>query len=151
MNIVDVDLKECKELLKQGFDRNVCKFKILFAHEEEIDIHIATTKYIYRIFVNRKIETSTARGKFNIEFGQDDLWCNIYTLPYRCSNEIRMHNTSIQNSLNSLRTHSRLYKMKIVDTNQCSYCETEIETMQHLLFDCTKANSIWDTFKWRNH
>ena len=49
------------------------------------------------------------------------------------------------------RLYKRLYKMKLVDTESCSFCGTEAETVEHLFTECNHACSFWEEFlKWWN-
>ena len=45
---------------------------------------------------------------------------------------------------NILFTNSRLYKMKIVETDRCTLCKTELETVPHLLYECTHTQDLWN-------
>ena len=48
-----------------------------------------------------------------------------------------------------LVTNKSLYEWKIKEHNLCSFCNLEIETIYHLLWDCTITQKLWrDIFKW---
>ena len=48
-----------------------------------------------------------------------------------------------------LVTNKSLYDWKLKDTNICTFCESHIETIVHLLWDCTKVQSFWkEVFDW---
>ena len=34
-------------------------------------------------------------------------------------------------------------KKKVVDSDRCTFCKTEKETMSHLLWDCTYTETFW--------
>ena len=46
-----------------------------------------------------------------------------------------------------LVTNRFLYKTKRKETDKCSYCNTESESISHLLFSCEKVNEFWKTLK----
>ena len=46
-----------------------------------------------------------------------------------------------------LVTNSFLFKIKKKDTNRCSYCNQEAESITHLLFYCGKVVEFWKNFK----
>ena len=46
-----------------------------------------------------------------------------------------------------LVTNSFLFKIKKKDTNQCSYCNQEAESIIHLLFYCGKVVEFWKNYK----
>ena len=48
-----------------------------------------------------------------------------------------------------LVTNKTLYDWKMKDTNRCSFCDSEIETLYHLLWGCTIVAKLWsDLFQW---
>lgn len=46
-----------------------------------------------------------------------------------------------------LPTLDRLSRWGIVTRTQCYCCESRVETMDHLFFDCTRVICIWDAIK----
>ena len=50
-----------------------------------------------------------------------------------------------------LVTNKSLYEWHLKDTNLCSFCGSQTETIVHLLWDCTVVQSLWKAvFKWIN-
>ena len=41
-----------------------------------------------------------------------------------------------------IATKRELVKMKILDDEKCCFC-SEVKTLEHLLYKCEKANSLW--------
>ena len=49
----------------------------------------------------------------------------------------------------SLVTNKSLYEWKLKDTNLCSFCENQEETIYHLLWGCTMVQTLWKAvFDW---
>ena len=44
-------------------------------------------------------------------------------------------------------TNVRLYKMKIINSDVCSFCSKFPETIKHLFFDCEFIKPIWTEFE----
>ena len=42
-----------------------------------------------------------------------------------------------------LTTIDYLYKRKVIDSDRCTFCKTEKETISHLLWDCTYSETFW--------
>ena len=42
-----------------------------------------------------------------------------------------------------LVTNSVLYKWKIVDSLNCTFCDTEIETIDHTFIECNMIHQLW--------
>ena len=62
-----------------------------------------------------------------------DEWKNIYSLPYFCSTEVSMRIFQYKINMDCLMTNGRLYKMKIINSDFCSFCSKFPETMKHFL------------------
>lgn len=43
-------------------------------------------------------------------------------------------------------TNNFLYKIKLKDTQLCCFCKTDIETVEHLFYDCRITQQFWDSF-----
>ena len=46
-----------------------------------------------------------------------------------------------------LVTNRFLFKIKRIETDKCSYCNKESESIAHLLFDCEKVKEFWNMLK----
>ena len=44
-------------------------------------------------------------------------------------------------------TNRFLCKIKRIETDKCSYCNKESESIAHLLFDCEKVKEFWNMLK----
>ena len=45
-------------------------------------------------------------------------------------------------------TNRFLCKIKRIETDKCSYCNNESESIAHLLFDCEKVKEFWNMLKY---
>ncbi len=45
---------------------------------------------------------------------------------------------------NAILTNKRLFKMKEVNTEYCTFCNIEVETVLHVLFECNTAQHLWN-------
>ena len=61
--------------------------------------------------------------------------------------EIKLRDFQFKINNRILVTNSFLFKIKKKDTNQCSYCNQEAETILHLLFYCGKVEQFWNDLK----
>ena len=46
--------------------------------------------------------------------------------------------------LNKVCTNDILYKWKIVNSPMCDWCNNTIQMVEHLLYECTVTNRIWE-------
>ena len=61
--------------------------------------------------------------------------------------EIKLRDFQFKINHRILVTNSFLFKIKKKDSNRCSYCNQEAETITHLLFHCGKVVEFWKTLK----
>ena len=89
----------------------------------------------------------TSQKKYSDEFGiLDEEWYGIYSLPFKVSNEVRTRIFQYKINLNCLMTNSKLFKMRIISNDECSFCNSHQETMRHLFFDCIYTQHFWTSF-----
>ena len=61
--------------------------------------------------------------------------------------EIKLRDFQFKINNRILVTNSFLFKIKKKDSNRCSYCNQEAETITHLLFHCGKVVEFWKNLK----
>ena len=61
--------------------------------------------------------------------------------------EIKLRDFQYKINNRILVTNTFLYKIKKKDSNRCSYCNQEPETITHLLFHCKNVLDFWNTLK----
>jgi len=70
-------------------------------------------------------------------------WEKTYTLPYSCTRDKKLQETHFKIIHYILPTNSYLFKCKIKDSPRCISCNLQIETIQHLIWECQKSKSLW--------
>ena len=70
-------------------------------------------------------------------------WVKIYTL-YRCLN-VDNHTKDLQYKIlyRIVPTNKLLYKMHKVNSNMCDFCNIQIDTIEHALWECVVVKSFW--------
>ena len=116
-----------KNILKEGFARNQCAprgFSVNHSGKRyNIDNAGLSTKQICSFFVSRIFKPPVAQTKFNREFDiHKEDWSKIYSLPFRSCKEVKTKIFQYKINMDSLMTNVRLFKMKIVDDDSCSFC-----------------------------
>ena len=71
------------------------------------------------------------------------IWGKYYILPFKC-----LRNTTIiwfQYRLlhRILATNTFLHMIHYTDSNKCTFCTNEPETLQHLFYDCSVVRKLW--------
>ena len=101
--------------------------------------------YIYKLFTKKNVAPNSQQ-KWNRVFGNIHLsWKDIYTIPAKsCSNtKMRWFQYRIMHRI--IATNDLLMKMNIRQNNLCTFCNQEIEKIEHLFWHCNIVNQFWET------
>ena len=111
----------------------------------ELYSHLSA-KFVYKKLISNCFVHPTSQAhllrKLNL---QDVNWQTVYMLPRYCT--IDSHTRIFQYKIlnNILFLNNRLFKMNIVNSELCSFCEAEPETIIHLLCSCRKVKQLWSS------
>ena len=109
--------------------------------------HSKVCKYIYHCIVLHKTRRRTVH---------ENKWENIldttFSEAWWKNTYLRIHRVSMDTKLNSFQfkiihrlliTNKQLKLWKLKDTETCTFCETQVETIEHLLSDCNVSKNLW--------
>ena len=83
----------------------------------------------------------TAVLKWNDSFA-DLNWFEIFRKCYKCQDmQLRWFQMRVLHRI--LNTRKYLHECKIVDDPVCNFCQTEVQTIQHLLWSCSIVQKFW--------
>ena len=86
----------------------------------------ASSKQIYRLFLEKKQTTPTAKVKLAAKYSNIDIeWKNVYSLSFR------------------IKKPEKLFCFGMADLPSYAFCQTEVESVEHLLFFCKVSSSFW--------
>ena len=107
-------------------------------------ITLVTNKDIYKTLINQIIQNPTAENKWHdlYPFLEKLNWKDIYSLPYKISNEPYLHTFQYKVLNRILNCNERLFKFKIKESENCLTCN-QIDTMEHHLVSCKLSKSLW--------
>ena len=98
----------------------------------------------YFYLIRQKYERPSKWRKLKEEFNLEDKQISeAFVMPLRVANEpyLRSFQYKVLNSI--LYTNELLCKIGYVSNPNCSFCQQTIETIPHILFDCSFAISFW--------
>lgn len=122
-------------------------FLILNLTGKNISIHKLTTKSLYNFLVsNTSMNGPKSKDKYELDYGILD-WKNINTLARKTTIEPRLREIQYKIIHRYLPTNKLLKIYGIKETNYCTYCHINIETLEHLLWDCVRSKTLWVQFK----
>jgi len=136
---------------KNTVDSNCCPAVKIKCNNELFFLSTLTSKKLYSLFLSKKIIPPTAKKKYETMYtGAENKvldWTMIYEMPFKCAldTKIREFQYKILNRI--VFTKSLLYKIGKKESPLCSFCSSEEETLEHLLFRCTVVESFWTSLQ----
>ena len=144
-------IPECmKNRIQVNSKLNKGVFKIEFCRIKLVTIDEATEKQIKAgikciAFNDMTQNEFKAKRKLESIHGaiHKEEWVKIYTL-YRSLN-VDNHTKDLQYKIlyRIVPTNKLLYKMRKVNSNMCDFCEIQIDTIEHALWECVVVKSFW--------
>ena len=72
-----------------------------------------------------------------------------FRLAFKCAIDSKTRNFQFKILHRIIATNDFLYKVDIVDNNLCTFCDLEIETLEHLFYHCNIIKDFWkNVFEW---
>ena len=107
-------------------------------------------KTVYCELISKISSQLTAQKRFSKKYPLHTFeWDSIYLLPRKVTIESRTRDFQYKILNRILFTNKMLFKMKINDTDKCTFCNEEEETIEHLLTTCKYTLSFWkEVIKW---
>ena len=135
--IIDVSIEPCR-------DTNVPVY--VHNSDELYDWPIKKSKYFYNHLIVDIIEPPTSQTYWNNFTGlslTQDLFNELCKQKIKVLKDKKLAETNFKILNNILPCNRNLLKWGRIETNLCCFCQEE-ETISHLLYYCTHAESIWD-------
>ena len=94
------------------------------------------------IFTDSPLCELTWNRSLNISLNKRQ-WVNVYKACFQVSsdNSVKWFQYRVLNQI--LGTRYRLFKMNISTNSLCGLCDSNIETVQHLMSECSESNVLW--------
>ena len=105
---------------------------------------------MYNTLILKKKAYPTSETKWNkeIEVTRHD-WSKIYSLPFKCTKESKLHWFQFQLLHRILPTNNYLHKIGQANSPLCYLCQQTIETIEHIFAECFVVKEIWiEVEKW---
>jgi len=109
-----------------------------------IGLEKLSSKLVYTQFLNKEKQKATSETTISNKFSSIEFnWPQIH-LSARCStidSYTRMFHFKCTHSI--LYLNKALTRMRLADSELCSFCSAHKETVQHLFFECPKTKDLW--------
>jgi exonuclease III len=100
------------------------------------------TKAFYNIFIGEPTIPNPCKNWEDITNTEID-WTKIFTDTKKIT-EVKLKWFQLKINYRILVTNSMLCRMKIMNTNVCSFCNVEKDTIFHYLWECNHVQSFWN-------
>lgn len=105
-------------------------------------------KFIYRNLIDNICNQSTEKYLKWEEGLVTEIsdWSKYFIVVKRSCRDTYLKNFQFKILHRIIPTNSLLYKIKIKDTQLCTFCHVDEETIEHLFYDCPVTNQFWLSF-----
>ena len=104
------------------------------------------SKQLYEI-LKRNQEVPTGKVVWNQIFDlNDEEWEGIFSLPFKLTKNTKLQWFQFRINHKILATNSFLHKIRIKDSDKCSFCNIETETIEHILWECEAIQELLNDF-----
>ena len=122
----------------------------IFICDKIYDIQDFSAKNIYSYLLQKKCHTPACITKWSevypeFQGASDDLWPNIFTLPFRILRETKIQTFQFKLVHRLITCQKKLFQMKITDNPNCNYCG-KLDDIQHFFLYCDKSEAFWNSF-----
>ena len=110
---------------------------------------------ILKVLTSSRKVTYTFISKWNFSLQIDNSfskWSLIFNIPFNCTIDTRLRWFQYRLIHRILGTNSFLFKIKKLDSNLCTFCNSQEETLIHLFCSCAATISFWTAVaSWINY
>ena len=111
-----------------------------------IPILDASLKHIYRSFWAKKQTTPTAKEKLSAKYHHLTIdWKRVYVLSFRTTLETKLWEFQFKILNSIVFTNEKLFRFDMAESYKCVFCQTEVESIEHLLFPAKYPLFFGDT------
>ena len=99
---------------------------------------------MYNILISNS-NIPTGQKKWNNTLPQpitNEQWQAIYKLPFKTLTDPNLKWIQYRINHHVLVTNKFLHKIGLIDSNTCTFCKSEPETITHLMWDCISTQSL---------
>ena len=104
-----------------------------------------STKPFYQILLkkvsNRNIKAIT-KWQTDLNLEENENWNQYFSMLYHTTDDAKLLNFHYKLFHRIIYTNSKLFKCKMIETELCTFCNEQKETLMHLFFDCCHVRTF---------
>ena len=115
-----------------------------------VPISDVTSKQIYDSFLRKKQTPPTAQQKLTDKYSETSInWEKVYSLPFRTTLDSKLREFQYKILHNIVFTNDKLFRFGLSQSPNCTFCNEEPESIEHLLSRCKVPSEFWkDVLSW---
>jgi hypothetical protein len=151
MSLIQSIPKQWKTYLINAEFDNFVDEHVMPAHLIKLIQTEKVCKYVYWLLIYKKTKKNNYTNELKwidrdilyIENGDRRIWKTFYYMSYKATLDSHMRSFQYKLVSRILVTNRQLKMYKIKDTDLCEFCNMEIETYEHLFYECVYVKRIW--------
>ena len=112
-----------------------------------VNVESLNSRCINCILIKRISDSPTAKEKIEFKYKDKIEWNEICKILIKTSIYTKLREFQYKIIHNYLPVNHNLFKWKVSDSNRCSYCFNESETIEHLFYSCHIAVTFYCVIK----
>ena len=103
-----------------------------------------TSKQIYDSVLRKKQIPPTAQQKITDKYSDTVInWKKVYSLPFRTTLDSKLREFQYKILNNIVFTNDKLFRFGLSHSPNCTFCNEEPESLEHLLLRCKVSSEFW--------
>ena len=109
-----------------------------------IPILDASLNHIYWSFLAKEQTTPTSKEKLSAKYHHLTIdWKRGYLLSFRTTLETKLREFQFKILNRIVFTNEKLFRFGMAKSDKFAFCQTEVESIEHLLFSCKLSSVFW--------
>ena len=103
-----------------------------------------SSRQVYQFFLERKQIPPTAKQKLQDKYSDTIVdWEKVFSLAFNVTLESKLREFQYKILNCILYTNEKLFRLGLTDSPCCTFCQEDIESIEHLLFSCKVSFEFW--------
>ena len=118
-------------------------YQILISNKT-VNLSDTKSRVLYKQFRSHKQTSPTAQAKLKNRYPDLSVdWKNIYSLAFEVTLDTKLREFQYKLLNLIIFTNEKLYKFKIIESLLCTFCNEEVESLEHLSYLCKISSFFW--------
>jgi hypothetical protein len=103
-------------------------------------------QYLYKILIKTSTDEKPAGAiKWEEKLNRYDIeWKYYFQIPFKSTIDTKLQDFQYKLLMRLLPTNKYLFKCKLSSSNLCDFCSMNIETLEHIIWECNKTQIFWN-------